>query len=422
MNFYHLIFLAFLHVAFSSSPKLVIELFRHGARGPLYHQNDNYWKGKEGQLTHIGRAQHLVLGASMIQQYPHLKEALKDPNRLYLQSTQFDRTIESLKHHLWGLYHGENLNLDQLDIYEHDFYKKYQNHEAAKYFSSWNHSEIMGFTPSEIHINPLAQDYELLTLEPFFCPNTDELLEVEHREEFDFIMNMVGYHIAYHTNTSFNAQQIYDLYDLIYANLFEGKDLIHNITTDSQVWNHIKHGAEYYVTYTRYGSELKRRLYGMPLLQKIMKFLEESQEGTLPYDLVLLSAHDITVFNLITALGIVHPKCFIDKMHGDEHNSHCRYPNYASQFLVELWDRNGEAKIRLLYEKELVNLCGTKDGECTLEQFKDIFVKNYAGLNIEDIFKHCGKDKCNKLKAEIEEGNESGEKEYSPCEFNQEDW
>jgi len=407
MRLYFLIVFALLHFASSkTSPKLVIELFRHGARGPLYHQNDPYWKGKEGQLTNIGRAQHLVLGASMIQQYPHLKQTLQDPSRLYLQSTQFDRTIESLKFHLWGLYHGENQTLDDLNIYHHDFYKKYQKHETAKFFNSFNVSEIMAFAPTEIRINPLAKDYELLTLEPFFCPNTGELLQEDHREEFDFIMNLISYHVKYHTKNSFNAQQIYDIYDLIYANLYEGKDLIHNITTDSQVWNHIKHGAEYYVTYERYGSELKRKLYGMPLLQKIMKFLEESQEGTLPYDLVLLSAHDITVFNLVTALNIAHPKCFIDKMMGEKIDSHCKYPNYASQFLIELWDRNGEAKIRLLYEKEVVNLCGTKDGECSFSKFKEFFMNDYANLHIDDIFKHCGR---------VQE-------EASPCEFNQEDW
>ncbi len=93
-------------------------------------------------------------------------------------------------------------------------------------------------------------------------------------------------------------------------------------------------------------------------------------------------------------------------MMGEDVDGHCKYPNYASQFLIELWDRNGEAKIRLLYEKEVVNLCGTEDGECSFAEFKEFFMNDYANLHIDDIFKHCGRI----------------QHDDSPCEFNQEDW
>jgi len=199
-----------------------------------------------------------------------------------------------------------------------------------------------------------------------------------------------------------NGQQIYDVYDLVYANLFEGKDLVHNITTDSKVWNHIKHGAEYFVTYMRYGSELKRKLYGMPLFKKILGLLEKSFEGVLPYDLVLLSAHDITVFNLLTALDVIHPQCFIDKMKGDTGNQHCHFPNYASQILVELWERDGVPKIKILYEKEVINLCKTEDGECTLRQLQDLFEKDFVDVGFEDIFHHCEAEQVCRLNDEDE--------------------
>jgi len=409
------LFIAFPQLSFSNQPKLIIELFRHGARGPLHHKSDPYWLGKEGQLTEVGRAQHLVLGSSLIQRYPHLKTVLKDPSRLYLQSTNFSRTIESLKFHLWGLYYGEKIPMEGLNIYDHNFYSRYQNHKAYEYFKQHNISNILSFTPTSININALSQDYELLTLEYFTCPKTELLLEAEQREDFDFIMSLVGHHIQYHTKESLKPEEIYELYDLYYANLYEGR----NLSSDfSKIWNYVKSGAEYYVTYQRWGSELQRKLYGMPLLKKIIDFLEKSHERILPYDLVILSAHDITVFNFLSALEIAHPKCFVTKMKGEVTSNHCHYPNYASQILIELWERNEESKIKILYENEVINLCGTLDEECSLSDLKKLFVQSFGSIKIDDILHHCGKAHCVLGKEALENKNQY----VSLCDSHETEW
>jgi len=410
------LFITFIHLTSSSQPKLIIELFRHGARGPLHHKNDPYWIGKEGQLTEVGRAQHLILGSSLIQRYPHLKTVLKDPSKLYLQSTNFNRTIESLKFHLWGIYHGENLPLNDLNIYDPQFYAKYIKHKAYEYFQKYDISHILGFAPAPIKINPLSQDYELLTLEYFACPKTDLLLGSEELDDFDFIMSLIGHQIHYHTKQSLKPEEIYALYDVYYADLYEGRK---NSAEDiSNIWNHLKYGAEYFVTHKRWGSELQRKLYGMPLFQKIIDFLEKGSAGFLPYDLVILSAHDITVFNLLTAFEIAHPNCFVTKMKGELAGNHCRYPNFASQLLIELWERDGETKIKILYEKEVVNLCKTADEMCSLSDLKLLFTKNFGSIKMDDILHHCGKIQCNLKKEDSDNLN----KDFSICESIDTDW
>ena len=84
-------------------PLMVIELFRHGARGPHSIRGDPYWEGREGMLTDVGKAQHVVLGGKMVKRYPFIKAALRDPKKVSLQSSNYDRTKESLIHHLWGM-------------------------------------------------------------------------------------------------------------------------------------------------------------------------------------------------------------------------------------------------------------------------------------------------------------------------------
>ena len=91
--------------------ELVVEVFRHGARGP-YADHPEYGFQPEfetglGQLTPTGERQHYLLGAkrrrTYIDEYGFLGDNF-DPKELYAISTDVNRTIMSAHAHVMGIY------------------------------------------------------------------------------------------------------------------------------------------------------------------------------------------------------------------------------------------------------------------------------------------------------------------------------
>ena len=86
---------------------MVLEVFRHGARQPVY----DYWNAKSfqgfGALNPVGMHQHYILGQYLRQTYiidqPFLSSSY-NANELYVRSTNLNRTITSAMSQLYGLY------------------------------------------------------------------------------------------------------------------------------------------------------------------------------------------------------------------------------------------------------------------------------------------------------------------------------
>ena len=91
--------------------ELVIEIFRHGARSPV-RSNPKYhfgvqWDIGAGQLTPQGERQHYLLGVKRRKQYVEDELFLPrsyEPETIYAESTDYNRTQMSAYSHLLGLY------------------------------------------------------------------------------------------------------------------------------------------------------------------------------------------------------------------------------------------------------------------------------------------------------------------------------
>ncbi|XP_043508620.1 lysosomal acid phosphatase-like isoform X3 [Frieseomelitta varia] len=85
-------------------------LYRHGDRTPIRtypndpYNNESIWPVPYGQLTNIGKNQHLLLGRWIRKRYSHLLNDLYSPYDIYIQSTDVDRTLMSAESQLAGLY------------------------------------------------------------------------------------------------------------------------------------------------------------------------------------------------------------------------------------------------------------------------------------------------------------------------------
>lgn len=102
---------------------MVQELFRHGARYPIYPNKidgSEYALGENsvGELTTQGKSMHYLLGKAIYKMYWEKifgQERLRNPSnnsKFYIKSTDVNRTIESCQSHLMGIFE----NLDPLEI------------------------------------------------------------------------------------------------------------------------------------------------------------------------------------------------------------------------------------------------------------------------------------------------------------------
>lgn len=89
----------------------VFEVFRHGARGPLYLKNNldvlnQYWDNEQ-ELTYSGMREHYLLGQTLRQRYIFNNSLINpnfNPNEIYLYVTDRNRTIQTAYSQLSGLF------------------------------------------------------------------------------------------------------------------------------------------------------------------------------------------------------------------------------------------------------------------------------------------------------------------------------
>jgi lysosomal acid phosphatase len=81
----------------------VIELIRHGARGPVVkgYYDTNKWNTELfGQLNAAGLRQHYNLGRKLREEYGNFLSLTFNQNEVLIYSTDFNRTLLSVSAHL----------------------------------------------------------------------------------------------------------------------------------------------------------------------------------------------------------------------------------------------------------------------------------------------------------------------------------
>lgn len=378
------------------TPRLVIELFRHGARGPLKTE-DAYWRGLEGKLTTLGKAQHYVLGAALIQKYPHLSSILKTNERIYLRSTEFTRTKQSMEYHLLGMYEASDIPVHDISIYNNNFAQVIRGHDIYESFMN-SETKTVQHIYNQVNVVPFEDDLEFLCTELKACPNSFKLLTKEDEATLETNINPVREALYKNIGINFPGTEFRYFYDYLLANSFEGRLFPDGMS--EELWAYVKLAGEYYVTFRRFGNEIQKKIFPIFLLNKILDFLHKAQQDSFPYDLILLSAHDVTIFNFLNAMNILTPSMMLERMknmnNGHNENSIHDFPNFASQLLIELWEAE-ESKnadlVRVIYENKPLKLGKNKQEFNTISTLQELFEAAYTPYSVSDVHRFCGR-KC----------------------------
>ncbi|TGZ54486.1 prostatic acid phosphatase [Temnothorax longispinosus] len=275
-------------------------LYRHGDRTPVRpykndpYNNESFWPVPYGQLTNIGKHEHLLLGRWLRKRYSHLLSDLYSPYDVYVHSTDVDRTLMSAEANLAGLYPPVKAQV-------------------------WDSLKWM---PIPVHTVPEKQDYVLKGSK--HCARYDyeleKLLTSPEMERINKANAKLYVYLGENTGDDMSSfRAVEHLYDVLFIEQLYNKTLPQ--WTKSVFPDKLRPIAILSFMTESYNKILQRLKSG-PLLGEMIDHMVKKAQHTLHPDrkLWVYSAHDETIANLLMTLNLFEPHC----------------PPYAATILVEL--------------------------------------------------------------------------------------
>ncbi|KAM8980663.1 prostatic acid phosphatase [Sarcophilus harrisii] len=337
--------------------KFAVVLFRHGDRSPIEtFPKDPYqesaWPQGFGQLSQLGMEEHYELGTYLRKRYSKLLNSTYHPNKVYIRSTDIDRTLMSAMTNLAALFPPEGSSI-------------------------WN-PQIL-WQPIPVHTVPLSQD-QLLYFPNTKCPRFKKLLE-ETLTSTEYQNLISPYKDFINTLPELSGLHIKDasrIWTQIYDPLFCEKT--HNFTlppwATAETLSKLEELSELSLLsiFGVYKQKEKARLQGGVLVKNIVDHFKKVANKTNEKKLIMYSGHDTTIGALQMALDVFNGKL----------------PPYAACHIMELHLENGQYNVEMYYRNDSrqapypLTLPGCTSS-CPLKQFVELV----SPVMTEDWSKEC---------------------------------
>lgn len=325
-------------------------LFRHGDRTPVDpypndpYRNESLWPVPFGQLTNLGRHQHLLLGRWLRKRYRKLLSETYTYYDIFVRSTDVDRTLMSAESNLAGLYPPEGNQI-------------------------W---DALKWMPIPVHTIPEKEDH-ILSMKKY-CPRyqyeLEKLMQSDEMKKIDRENAELYAYLTQHTGRKISTlEDVNKVYNALFIEEIYNKTLPE--WTKAVYPDKMRPVAEKSFETDCYNKILKRLKTGSLLGEMVNHLLLKSKHALKPdRKLWIYSAHDETVANFLMTLGLF--------------DRHC--PPYTALVLLELrLNSNNQHVITISYknssaEPTLLTFPGCIPA-CPLKQFvkltKDLIPENW---------------------------------------------
>uniref|UniRef100_A0A452HPV9 acid phosphatase n=1 Tax=Gopherus agassizii TaxID=38772 RepID=A0A452HPV9_9SAUR len=327
-------------------------VFRHGDRTPVENfptglHKESEWPQGFGQLTKIGMQQQYELGQYTRKRYSNFLNATYNRHEIFIQSTDYDRTIMSTQVYLAGLFPPVGNQI-------------------------WN-PQIL-WQPIPVHTVPVSEDHMLHFPSPN-CPRFDEL-QNETQASWQF-QNKLQPYMVKQKGKNINLRDSWNTYDTLLC------ESIHNYTlpewASRDVMKKMKELAALSLQsiFGIYKTKDKARLQGGVLVNAILKSIKKATQPSNKRKIQIFSAHDTTIGALQMALNIFNGKL----------------PPYSACQFFELYQENsGHYSIEMSYRNDsLTDPYPLRLPGCTSPCPLEKFAKLVSSVIVEDWSKECGK-------------------------------
>ena len=381
----------------SDSPSLVINLFRHGARAPLSNSVDPTWDPSlYSMLTPAGMRMQYVLGAALAKTYPDILRQPYDSSKFYVRSSQAARCINSVTYQIYGAFQGLEPTLDE----------GYQSDVAVPPFDPETIEEVLqdlndfqagSGSAFSIDIDSVPVDVDIVLETPKTCPAlyADALKNVMSLQATKFWFSTLSSTRSALKAAGLSAKSpisMNKVADAFHCDHYQEKPLPGGFSADSDVYKDVIFTANYFTVLAEYSSSRQKQMLSVPLFDEIFKILDDKLAGTSSYQFAFLSAHDITLLTILTALDYVNTDCMMDNYKSMKAGQnvlypHCHFPEFASNIIIELYENDGYPYIVFKYDDVVVPLCGGDD--CSYDEFKELVQNATNGYTVDDYESIC---------------------------------
>lgn len=393
-------FLGIQLVCGDDTPSLVVELFRHGARSPSMSSVDPTWLDHD-ELTEVGIRQHYILGKALAEQYPHLLGEY-DASKLYVRSTNYNRTLMSAFSQLSGIFEGKGPDITAAQAASPDvMLPPFQDTELLQTIAKKlaDNAAALPFKVQAIPIHSVDLNTDgLLYGGAGTCPNaTNWYKQRTNDDNAQNAFTTLDSTTKYLNKLGFNIQQMYDYFplgDALIADHMANKVLNKDIVYGTQYYNDIVFAHQWFVNYVYGGADISLQAFSYTLVNQLLDWFDGKANNTNPLNFIMLACHDTTLLRLLGLFEITDPAC-LAKNRASQANGekelpypNCLYPTYASQILLEFYNPEGvEPYIKFIYNSKTINICGDKD-TCSLTDFRNLALKG-VGLTPNQLTDLC---------------------------------
>lgn len=323
----------------TSEIEFVTVVYRHGDRTPVRtfptdRYDESYWPSGWGQLTNAGKNEHFELGKWLRDRYQGFLPLEYNEKDIYVESTNYSRTLMSALSNLAGLYEPVGRDVWRPNI-------------------NWQ--------PIPVRISSQFLDYG--DVDGLKCEKYEKL--EEELQNSESVQNQSRkYSEVFKNLTELSGMEIPELgfskAGLIYESFF----IEQSNGLELPSWAHDYYPQpltdinNYESTLPANNQDLKRLKCG-PFLKEILDHFDQKINGSLTKKMWQYSGHDTTVANLMQCLNVYDNEV----------------PPYASALILELHKQRRQYHVRVSYRKDQVLTDLTIPGctaRCPLDNLKNL--------------------------------------------------
>ena len=383
-------------------PDQLIELFRHGARGPLSNYDSSWLPSQYGVLTAVGMRQQYILGKVLSEKYSDLLGAAYDYNQVYMISDTTPRCIQSALVHLYGIYLGTGPALrndypPELAIppYEDSLVKEIA--DSLEDFQALPYREV----PNIVNVVDKSNAYIFQGDGSHYCPNIDKWIAENAADDVEENAWKVIFNdtiVKVNENLSEKLQlkdgsDVTGFGDLLLVNQYDNRTLPANIT-DPDLASNVTYAFTWFSYHLSYSQLIQRQLTAFNLVDAVLQQLANFRAGKDYNKVAFYSGHDSNVLAVLSAFNIVTEECILENFRSYVNNKtvvhpNCYFPYFASDLGFEFYNDTQTPRVEFYYNGVLIPLCDGQDS-CSYDDFV-FFARNATGNNtLETFYQKCG--------------------------------
>lgn len=385
----------------TKTPKMIVELWRHGARSPAYNTfNQSYVVAEgPGNIVANGQRMHYLLGKQVRKDYPTIfPEGQKNISYAEYEvlSSSYQRTILSAYSHMMGIY-----PLGTGRIVSNDNPKtKIPPYKKLDVSLEGDFSLDQGANAIQIRVIDRSVDDFFMKGMKYVCKNADDKADDLFEKEVvtKNPLKEIGDKIksaGYNCNDYFKNGKEYDLNTTgIFADVnkcyyyYNGKPM----NGTEAFYDKMQYTFAIYYVNMRYRDPMVTKLWTTKMSQYIIDKMTAVTQGTSQLKYAGLSGHEANLFPYMILYKLTSEEC-LEKGLDNPSDDCLPGPEFAANIIWELAQDDQKAwfvKARYNGDK-ILTTCDKQpaDGYCPFSDFVDFMNKTFI-LSPEDYKTTCG--------------------------------